>query len=150
MSFKTTAAPCALLIGACLAPAFAHASEAEGPTTVVDSIIVTGRRNAEDPAVVAEAQTVHGRVLELPQETPVPGALVVLVDSAARDVARAASSATGGFTLTADRPGRYRVTVRQIGWRTWESPPFELAAGETHPLVLRIDTEPYALPTITV
>ncbi|MFK4059246.1 TonB-dependent receptor family protein [Brevundimonas sp. NPDC046655] len=56
MSFKTTAAPCALLIGACLAPAFAHASEAEGPTTVVDSIIVTGRRNAEDPAVVAEAR----------------------------------------------------------------------------------------------
>jgi iron complex outermembrane receptor protein len=56
MSFKTTAAPCALLIGACLAPTFAHASEADGPTTVVDSIIVTGRRNAEDPAVVAEAR----------------------------------------------------------------------------------------------
>jgi iron complex outermembrane receptor protein len=56
MSFKTTAAPCALLIGACLAPAFAHASEADTPTTVVDSIIVTGRRNAEDPAVVAEAR----------------------------------------------------------------------------------------------
>ncbi|WP_433951369.1 TonB-dependent receptor family protein [Brevundimonas bullata] len=61
MSFKTTAAPCALLIGACLAPALAHASEAdgpnaEGPATVVDSIIVTGRRNAEDPAVVAEAR----------------------------------------------------------------------------------------------
>ncbi|MFK0298879.1 TonB-dependent receptor family protein [Brevundimonas sp. NPDC090276] len=56
MSFKTTAAPCALLIGACLAPAFAHASEADGPTTVVDSIIVTGRRNAEDPVVVAEAR----------------------------------------------------------------------------------------------
>ena len=56
MSFKTTAAPCALLIGACLAPGLAHAAEVEGPTTVVDSIIVTGRRNAEDPAVVAEAR----------------------------------------------------------------------------------------------
>ncbi|MGH7026371.1 TonB-dependent receptor family protein [Brevundimonas sp.] len=56
MSFKTTAAPCALLIGACLAPTFALASEAYGPTAVVDSIIVTGRRNAEDPAVVAEAR----------------------------------------------------------------------------------------------
>ena len=59
MSFKTTAAPCALLIGACLAPSFAFAadtSEADGPATVVDSIIVTGRRNAEDPAVVAEAR----------------------------------------------------------------------------------------------
>ena len=56
MSFKTTAAPCALLIGACLAPTLAHASEADAPTTVVDSIIVTGRRSAEDPAVVAEAR----------------------------------------------------------------------------------------------
>ena len=56
MSFKTTAAPCALLIGACLAPTFAFASEADGPVTVVDCIIVTGRRNAEDPAVLAEAR----------------------------------------------------------------------------------------------
>ncbi|HUH23334.1 MAG TPA: TonB-dependent receptor, partial [Brevundimonas sp.] len=61
MSFKTTAAPCALLIGACLAPTLALASEADGPNadgpvTVVDSIIVTGHRNAEDPAVVAEAR----------------------------------------------------------------------------------------------
>ncbi len=58
MSLKTAAAPCALLIGACLAPSLAHAydlSEADSPT-VVDSIIVTGRRNAEDPTVVAEAR----------------------------------------------------------------------------------------------
>lgn len=59
MSFKTTAAPYALLIGACVAPSLAFAAdrpEADGPVTVVDSIIVTGRRNAEDPAVVAEAR----------------------------------------------------------------------------------------------
>ncbi|WP_436355735.1 TonB-dependent receptor family protein [Brevundimonas sp. CEF1] len=69
MSFKTTAAPCALLIGACLAPALAHASEADGPATVVDSIIVTGRRNAEDPAVVAEARDRLSRT---------PGAVAVI------------------------------------------------------------------------
>lgn len=69
MSFKTTAAPCALLIGACLAPAFAHASEADAPTTVVDSIIVTGQRNAEDPAVVAEARNRLSRT---------PGAVAVV------------------------------------------------------------------------
>ncbi|AYG93843.1 TonB-dependent receptor [Brevundimonas naejangsanensis] len=63
MSLKTHAAPCALLIGACLAPASAQAADlaadlaaVEDPVTVVDSIIVTGRRHAEDPAVVAEAR----------------------------------------------------------------------------------------------
>jgi hypothetical protein len=101
-------------------------------------------------AATAAAQTVQGRVLQLPEETPVPGALVVLTDTAGHDLVRVASSATGGFTLSAGRPGRYRVTVRQIGRRTWESPPFDLAAGQTHPLVLRVDAEAYALPTITV
>lgn len=96
------------------------------------------------------AQTVRGRVLQLPTETPVPGALVVLLDGQGRDVARAATSATGGYTLTAALAGRYRVAVRQIGWQAWTSSPFELAAGETRPLVLRVETEAYALPTITV
>jgi hypothetical protein len=98
----------------------------------------------------ADAQTVQGRVLQLPGGRPVAGALVVLVNGAGRDVARTGSSATGGFTLTAAGPGRYHLAVRQIGWKTWESPPFELGQGTVHPATLRIDAEPYALPTITV
>ena len=98
----------------------------------------------------AEAQTVQGRVVQLPRETPIPGALVVLVDSGGHDVSRAASTASGGFTLAAPSPGRYTVTVRQIGWKTWESPTFELTSAERLPLVLRVEAEPYTLPTITV
>ena len=101
-------------------------------------------------AVPSAAQTVQGRVLQLPQETPLAAALVVLVDGAGHDVARTATSATGGFTLTIARPGRYHLAVRQIGWKTWESPPFDLAAGALRPATLRVDAEPYALPTITV
>jgi iron complex outermembrane receptor protein len=59
MSLRTTAAPCALLLAALAAPAFAHASEpAAGPEdpTTLDTVIVTARRNPEDPAVVAEAR----------------------------------------------------------------------------------------------
>ncbi len=53
--FSTTyAAPLALLLAAASAPAFAQSS-AEGATQL-DSVIVTGRRNPEDPAVVAEAR----------------------------------------------------------------------------------------------
>ena len=98
----------------------------------------------------AQAQSVQGRVVQLPQEIPIAGALIVLVDSAGHDVSRAASSASGGFTLAAPAPGRYTVTVRQIGWKTWQSPAFELASAQSNPLVLRVDAEPYTLPTITV
>jgi hypothetical protein len=98
----------------------------------------------------AQAQSVQGRVVQLPQGTPIPGALVVLVDSAGHDVSRAASSASGGFMLAAPVPGRYLVAVRQIGWKTWQSPPFELASAQSLPLVLRVEAEAYTLPTITV
>jgi hypothetical protein len=96
------------------------------------------------------AQTLQGRLLQVPQDTPIPGALVALVDSCGAEVGRAASSASGGFTLSAARPGRYHVSVRQIGWKTWASTAFDLGAGRTAALTFRIDAEPYALPTITV
>src|SRR6476646_7581544 len=73
------------------------------------------------------AQTVQGRVVHASEETPIPGALVVLVDSGGRDVTRTASSASGGFVLSAGGPGRYTVAVRQIGWKTWRSQTFDLA-----------------------
>lgn len=58
MSLRTTVAPCALLLAALAAPALAHASEPAGPEdpTTLDTVIVTARRNPEDPAVVAEAR----------------------------------------------------------------------------------------------
>jgi len=96
------------------------------------------------------AQTLQGRLLQVPHDTPIPGALVALVDSNGLEIARAASSASGGFSLPTAHPGRYHVSVRQIGWKTWESAPFDLAADRTYPLTFRIAAEPYALPTITV
>lgn len=63
MSFRTTAAPCALLAAASLAaPASAQAlvlAQTIAPPaepTLLDSVIVTGRRNTDDPAVAAVAR----------------------------------------------------------------------------------------------
>ncbi|MEG1452050.1 TonB-dependent receptor family protein [Brevundimonas sp.] len=57
MSFKISAAPLALLIAAYAAPSFAQPqSTSEQDVTVVDSIIVTAKRNADDPAIVAQAR----------------------------------------------------------------------------------------------
>ncbi|HEY7611927.1 MAG TPA: carboxypeptidase-like regulatory domain-containing protein [Gemmatimonadales bacterium] len=101
-------------------------------------------------AAPAAAQTVQGRVLELPDEAPVPGALIALVDTAGGEVTRGATSPSGGFVLSAGRAGRYHVLIRRIGQHPWRSPAFALAAGVTYPVTFRVDARPYELPTLMV
>jgi len=96
------------------------------------------------------AQTVQGRVVELPGEEPIAGALVALVDTTGREVSRGATSPSGGFTLGTGAPGRYHVLIRQIGQQPWRSPVFALAAGATYPVTFRVDAQPYELPMLTV
>ena len=73
MLLKTTAAPSALLIAACAGPAFAQTA---GSPTQLDSVIVTGVRNAEDPKVVADARAGLSRT---------PGAVAVVAQETYRD-----------------------------------------------------------------
>lgn len=89
-------------------------------------------------------------MVRAPADTAVAGALVVLVDSSGTDAARTASTASGGFRLTAPRAGRYRIAVRQIGMQTWLSTPLRLGPGPAASLVLRIDPQPFELPAINV
>lgn len=56
MSFMTSAARCALLIAASAASTANAQTLDPQDAAVVDSIIVTGRRNADEPPVVAEAR----------------------------------------------------------------------------------------------
>ncbi|WP_420480150.1 TonB-dependent receptor family protein [Brevundimonas sp. FT23028] len=67
MSLWTSAAPCALLLAAIASPALAAGPD-QDPTTL-DTVIVTGSRNPEDPAVVAEARERLSRT---------PGAVAVI------------------------------------------------------------------------
>lgn len=69
MSLKTTAAPCALLLAAVASPAYAQIVPAQAAPTQIDSVIVTARRNAGDPPVVAEARARLSRT---------PGAVAVV------------------------------------------------------------------------
>jgi hypothetical protein len=101
-------------------------------------------------AVPAAAQTVQGRVVELPDEAPVAGALIALVDSAGGEVARGATSPSGGFVLSAAGAGRFHILIRRIGQYPWRSPAFALAMGATYPVTFRVDARPYELPTLTV
>jgi Carboxypeptidase regulatory-like domain len=101
-------------------------------------------------AGAATAQSVQGRVVALGDEEPIAGALVALVDSAGGEVARGATSPSGGFVLTAGGAGSYHIVIRQIGQQPWRSAPFALAAGATYPVTFRMKVRPYELPTLTV
>jgi hypothetical protein len=101
-------------------------------------------------AGAAAAQSVQGRVVELGNEEPIAGALVALLDSAGREVARGATSPSGGFVLTAGGAGGYHIVIRQIGQQPWRSAPFALAAGAAYPVTFRVEVRPYELPTLTV
>ena len=62
MSLKTTAAPCALLLAAAFAvPAQAQSPAASPEVQTLDTVIVTGVRNPEDPPVVADARALLSR-----------------------------------------------------------------------------------------
>jgi len=58
---------------------------------------------------------------------PRPGAFVVLLDAARGQEAATLTDGAGEFFLLADRPGRYRLHIDEIGREAWESDPFELA-----------------------
>ena len=114
MSLNTRARPGAkilgaLMLGACAWPALVQAAEAP-PTTTVDSVIVTGARNAEDPTVVAEARK---RLSET------PGAVSVISQES-----YAKRFAIGLDDMLRDAPGVYaqrkwggdiRVSIRGSG-----------------------------------
>ena len=101
-------------------------------------------------ATPATAQTVQGRLVELPGGEAIAGALVALVDTAGHEVVRGATSPSGGFLLRTAAAGRYHVLIRQIGQQPWRSPLFALAAGATYPVTFQVDAQPYELPTLTV
>jgi len=100
------------------------------------------------PACVT-AQQVRGRLVSAGQGTPVGEALVLLLDSTRHEVARTASTASGGFALRALRPGRYVVRVQRIGYLAWETSTPPLAAGEEWATTLLVSDDTYSLPELT-
>lgn len=95
MSFKTTAAPCALLLAALSNAGWTSpvlAQQTPEPA-LLDSVIVTGRRNAEDPPIVADARQRLSRT---------PGAVAVISAESYAD-----RYATNLADVLRDAPGVY-------------------------------------------
>lgn len=77
----------------------------------------------------AFTQAVRGTVAD-PAGAPVPGVVVILMDSLDRPSGRALTNDLGGFLVRAQKSGTYRVRTLRIGFRPEISEPMALAAGE--------------------
>ena len=101
-------------------------------------------------ASAATAQIVRGRVLEEGAGTPLPGAMIVLVDTEGTQVGRILTDDLGRFTLRAPRDGTYTLRADRIGYASITSLPLELASGAAafHDMVVPVQA--IALDNITV
>lgn len=95
------------------------------------------------------AQRISGRVLEAGSSAPVPGAVVSLVDSAGRTVARTVSQGDGRYSLPADEHAA-AVGAMRIGYRPARTA-LRSAAADTNMLIdFSLDRVPAILETVAV
>jgi hypothetical protein len=95
------------------------------------------------------AQTVSGQLLDTDTRQPIAAATMSLLrdDSALVSVV---TDSAGGFVLRAPKAGSYRLRAGRIGYRAAETPPLELAAGDTLRVEFRLSVAAVALNPITV
>ncbi|HEX6316559.1 MAG TPA: carboxypeptidase-like regulatory domain-containing protein [Gemmatimonadaceae bacterium] len=102
-------------------------------------------------AGAAPAQVVRGRVTEVTNAAPVPGALVSLLGEASdSSLVSVLTTPAGEYAVRAPAAGRYRLTVKRIGVQRFVSESFELAPGETRVVDVSLDAVALQLPQVTV
>lgn len=82
-------------------------------------------------AAPAGAQVVRGQVVEAASDTPVEGAMVLLLDLEQRPVHRVLTDGSGGFILDADHPGPHFIRVERIGYQSLTTPRFDVPVDGT-------------------
>lgn len=101
-------------------------------------------------ASAGEAQSVRGTLTDPGGGSAVAGAVVLLMDSLDRPVARALSREHGEYLLVAPAAGTYRIRVLRIGYAPSMDGPFLLRSGETLPRPLTVSGSAIRLESVKV
>lgn len=96
------------------------------------------------------AQVVRGHLIGATSGYPIAGGLVLLADTSGHELARTATAADGGFLLNAAASGTYLLRALRIGYRSWTSPRFTLAATETRDYRIAMPEIPVQLAAVQV
>jgi hypothetical protein len=100
-------------------------------------------------ATAAAAQRVTGQVVDRETGAAIGTAFLILLDPSGVRLTSTLSNGEGRFALDAPRPGRYRLTVERIGYRSFTSAPFELAEGQVLAQRLAVASDAVQLQGIT-
>jgi protocatechuate 3,4-dioxygenase beta subunit len=101
------------------------------------------------PTVLA-AQSVRGTVVARGDSAAIPGAVVLLMNSADSAVARALTNERGDYRLIAPAPGTYRIRTLRIGFRPVLSDAIDLVAGQEVTRRFSFAEIPFAMDTVRV
>lgn len=101
-------------------------------------------------AQAAGAQTVRGRLIEEGTDSPIPGALIVLLGEEGKTVGQVLTGEDGRFLVAAPAPGRYRVRADRIGYQSASSEVLTLARGDTVDYRLAAPVQAVDLGTLPV
>ncbi len=82
-------------------------------------------------ATPAAGQIVRGQILEESTDTPIHGAMIVLLDMDGRAARRVLTDGSGGFIIEAPQPGPYRIRIDRIGYENFTTERFDAPVGVT-------------------
>lgn len=96
------------------------------------------------------AQIVRGRIVDQGTSEALPGAHVILVDTAGREGTSVLTGDDGRFAIRAPEGGRYALRVQRIGYSSTRSDAFTLGAQETLEQQIAAPSVSVRLDAITV
>lgn len=101
------------------------------------------------PAATA-GQTIVGRVVEEGRRAPVSGAQVTVLRGEREERTSALSDSLGAFRLNPGQAGMYRLRVRHLAFKGFDSAPLEVGAGETVSVLVRLSATAIPLDPVLV
>lgn len=96
------------------------------------------------------AQTVRGQAVDALGDQPVIGARIVLLAADSSIVDETDSDSNGRFQLVAQSGGTYTIQASALGYASYRSVPFGLAAGTTVDVVVRMGVDAIPLEPFSV
>ena len=101
-------------------------------------------------APLAAAQSVRGRVVEVPGNRPLADAQVVLWSDSTHAVAMTRTDSSGVFLVRAPKPGTYVIHVRKFGYSGGQTDALPLTEPQEYEIVIKTPRVAPVLPNVNV
>jgi hypothetical protein len=92
------------------------------------------------------AQRLHGRLIDLVSDQPIPAGILTLLTEDGDPMATVVTDEAGNWVLNAPSPGHYYVEAKRLGYQPWIDGPVTVRRGEDwnavyhlRPLAVRLD-----------